>query len=117
MDGADAWGRDQAPDRVGCPERRSLRASTWLSTGITSSSALPDTKGGGTERGQVYAYAKDEGGADGWGEAQRLRASDGRNEDHFGVSIAISGSYVVAGATGYDGAGTERGAAYVFKEI
>ncbi len=72
---------------------------------------------GGTERGQGYVFAKDEGGADNWGEVQRLRASDAANEDWFGYSTAISGSYVLIGAVGEDGAGTARGAAYVFKKI
>ncbi|HMA54389.1 MAG TPA: hypothetical protein VKT17_07995, partial [Acidobacteriota bacterium] len=72
--------------------------------------------GGGTERGQAYLFNKDEGGVDNWGEVQRLRASDGANADWFGWSIAMSGSYILVGAAGEDGAGSERGAAYVFKK-
>ena len=72
--------------------------------------------GGGSERGQAYIFSKDEGGVDTWGEVQRLRASDGANGDWFGWAIAISGSYVLAGAPGEDGAGSERGAAYLFKK-
>jgi len=75
------------------------------------------SKGGGTERGQAYLFARNEGGTDNWGEAQRLRASDGSNEDWFGFSGAIDGSYIVVGATGEDGDGSERGAAYIFKKI
>lgn len=74
-------------------------------------------EGGGTERGQAYVFSKDEGGVDTWGEVQRLRASDGANKDWFGWVIAMSGSYVLVGAPGEDGAGAERGAAYVFKRI
>jgi hypothetical protein len=73
-------------------------------------------EGGGTERGQAYLFSKDEGGADNWGQAQRFRASDGANGDRFGWSIAVSGSYILVGAVGEDGAGTERGAAYLFKK-
>jgi hypothetical protein len=73
--------------------------------------------GGGTERGQVYLFSKNEGGTDNWGQAQRLRASDGENQDWFGSSIALAGSYLLAGATGEDGAGTDRGAVYVFRKI
>ncbi|RPI98804.1 MAG: hypothetical protein EHM31_11280, partial [Candidatus Aminicenantes bacterium] len=72
---------------------------------------------GGTERGQGYVFAKDEGGADNWGEVQRLRASDAANEDWLGFSAAIFGSYVLMGAVGEDGAGSARGAAYLFKKI
>jgi hypothetical protein len=116
VDGADAWGQIKlltASD----PQDNDLFAFDVALYGDYVLASAPYARGGGTERGQVYAFAKDEGGADGWGEAQRLRSSDGRNEDHFGVSIAVSGSYALAGATGHDGAGTERGAAYVFKEI
>ena len=73
--------------------------------------------GGGTERGQVYLFSKNEGGTDNWGQAQRLRASDGANEDWFGSSIALDSFYLLAGATGEDGAGTNRGAVYVFRKI
>jgi len=73
--------------------------------------------GGGTERGQAYIFVRNEGGPDNWGEAQRLRASDGANEDWFGLVTAIEGSYLIIGATGSDGGGSERGAAYVFKKI
>jgi hypothetical protein len=73
--------------------------------------------GGGTERGQVYLFSKNEGGTDNWGQAQRLRASDGANEDWFGSSIALDGFYLLAGATLEDGAGTDRGAVYVFRKI
>jgi hypothetical protein len=73
--------------------------------------------GGGTERGQVYLFSKNEGGTDNWGEAQILRASDGANKDWFGSSIALDGFYLLAGATLEDGAGTNRGAVYVFRKI
>jgi hypothetical protein len=71
----------------------------------------------GTERGQVYLFSKDEGGTDNWGEAQRLRASDAQNEDWFGFSCSIDGTYILAGAIGEDGSGSARGAAYLFKKI
>lgn len=74
-------------------------------------------RGGGTERGQAYVFARDEGGPDNWGEVQRLRASDGANSDWFGISSAILGSYVLIGACGEDGSGTDQGAAYMFKKI
>lgn len=74
-------------------------------------------KGGGTERGQAYLFARNEGGTDNWGEVQRLRASDGQNEDWFGTAIALDGSHLLVGATGEDGDGADRGAAYVFKKI
>ncbi|MCX6573178.1 MAG: hypothetical protein NTX99_04235, partial [Candidatus Aminicenantes bacterium] len=73
--------------------------------------------GGGTERGQVYLYSKDEGGTDNWGEVQRFRASDAQNEDWFGFSTAVEGSYILVGAISEDGSGANLGAAYLFKKI
>lgn len=73
--------------------------------------------GGGTERGQGYIFARDEGGADAWGEVQRLRSSDAANDDRFGYSVAIDGLFLLAGAMGEDGDGIDRGAAYVFKKF
>jgi hypothetical protein len=73
--------------------------------------------GGGTERGQAYLFSRDEGGTDAWGELQRLRASDGQNQDWFGFSSSILGNYILVGAVGEDGSGTDRGAAYLFKKI
>jgi hypothetical protein len=46
-----------------------------------------------------------------------MRASDGANEDWFGTAVAIDGLYILIGATGEDGSGTDRGAAYFFKKI
>lgn len=76
----------------------------------------PWAPGGGTERGQVYVFSKDQGGADAWGEVQRLRSSDASNEDWFGFGVGVYSSYILGGAVGEDGAGTGRGAAYVFKK-
>jgi hypothetical protein len=75
------------------------------------------SKGGGTERGQAYVFVRSEGGTDNWGEAQILRASDGANEDWFGFCVAIDGLYLLSGASGEDGAGGERGAAYLYRKI
>ncbi|GAB3409454.1 FG-GAP repeat protein [Flindersiella endophytica] len=49
-----------------------------------------------------------------WAQQAKLVASDGQAGDHFGASVAISGSTVVIGADAADGAATDQGAAYVF---
>jgi hypothetical protein len=69
---------------------------------------------GGTNRGAAYLYWRDEGGADNWGQVKKLIANDTENYDFFGWSVAISGWIVVVGAKWENGAGTKRGAAYVF---
>ena len=77
----------------------------------------PWSLGGGTERGQVYVFSRNEGGADNWGQAQILRASDAANKDWLGSRVALDGLYLIVGATGEDGSGVERGAAYVFRKL
>lgn len=51
-----------------------------------------------------------------WTQQQRIIASDANINIGFGVSNDIdpSGNYVIVGATGYDGANTNSGAAYIF---
>jgi hypothetical protein len=71
--------------------------------------------GAGSSRGAAYVFARNHGGADGWGQVQKLTASDAQNGDYFGWSVAISGDTVAVGAYGEDGAGSDRGAAYVFE--
>lgn len=62
-----------------------------------------------TRPGAVYVY----GGADGgWSEIQRLEASDASDNDYFGLSVAVDGDVLFAGATVKD---SSHGAAYVFE--
>ncbi len=49
-----------------------------------------------------------------WVEQAKLIASNGSAGDHFGFSVSISGDYAIVGAPDYDGAGSDRGSAYIF---
>ncbi len=70
--------------------------------------------GTGTSLGAAYIFDKDFGGTNNWGQVARLTASDGENVDEFGSSVAIDGDYVIVGTYQEDGAGTSRGAAYIY---
>jgi len=70
--------------------------------------------GTGTNRGAVYVYDRTQGGPDAWGQVAKLTASDGEDIDEFGSSVAVDGDYVVVGTHQEDGAGTSRGAAYIY---
>ena len=48
--------------------------------------------------GAAFIFKKDEGGVDNWGEVKKLIASDRDQDDNFGRSVGISGSYAVVGA-------------------
>jgi len=47
-------------------------------------------------------------------QGNKLSASGGATNDHFGSSVAISGDYAIVGAPYNDGNGTNSGSAYIF---
>jgi hypothetical protein len=67
-------------------------------------------------QGAVYFYARDRGGDNAWGEANKATASDTEDGDILGYCVEIDEDYAVAGAPGEDGPGEDRGAVYVFKK-
>ncbi len=65
----------------------------------------------GTDSGAVYVF---KGSNNAWTLQQKLTADDGASIDRFGLSVSISGSYIVVGATGDDDKETCTGSAYIF---
>jgi hypothetical protein len=114
VNGADAWGQVTKLAASDGADDDEFGYSVAIS-GDTVVVSTPDEDGAGTDRGAAYVYTRNTGGADAWGEAAKLTASDAADDDWFGYSIAISGDAVVVGAPGEDGLGTARGAAYVFE--
>jgi hypothetical protein len=49
-----------------------------------------------------------------WIEVKKLVADDADNGDQFGVSVTLSGSTQVAGASFADSGGVDTGAVYIF---
>jgi len=78
--------------------------------------AVGATKGSGVvaESGAVYLYQRNIGGADNWGEAIKLQAADGAEDDAFGHSVAISGHRLWCGAPYDDDVTASSGAVYRF---
>lgn len=68
----------------------------------------------GVGAGAAYVIERGPGGV-GLGTLTALNASDASAEDHFGVSVSISGDTAIAGADADDDNGTNSGAAYVFQ--
>lgn len=66
---------------------------------------------GTIDTGAAYVFSR---GLLGWTEEARLLASDGAQNDFFGVSIAMFGDMVVVGAEGDDDNGQFSGSAYVY---
>jgi hypothetical protein len=67
--------------------------------------------GSGTNRGKVYIYTRTAGV---WSEQDTIIASDAANNDVFGTALALEGDEILVGASGEDGAGSNRGAVYYF---
>src|SRR5947209_16892690 len=62
--------------------------------------------------GAVYVYTRS---GDNWVNTAKLTAADGASGDVLGISVAINGDTIVAGATGHGvGAAASPGAVYTF---
>jgi len=83
-----------------------------ISGGTLLSGAPYQRSGAGEEAGSAYVYVLSTGS---WSLQQKLSAGDGASRDVFGLSVAASGSSVLAGAPYDDTAsGIDSGSAYVF---
>lgn len=74
----------------------------------------PYKSGDGIKRGSVYVFSRNLGGANNWGEMTKLSASDAEDYDIFGTAVAVNNDTIVVGAPQKNGAGTDRGEAYIF---
>lgn len=68
----------------------------------------------GIDSGSAYVFERD---GDGWIQEAKLTADDGQAGDAFGLSVAISGEYIIVGAYEDDDLGSGAGAAYIFARI
>ncbi|MCH7698225.1 MAG: FG-GAP repeat protein [Chloroflexi bacterium] len=112
--GADNWGEvakltasdSQAKDQFG------------VAVGVSGQTAIVGAwreDAGGSDSGAAYVFQRDEGGADNWGEVEKVTASDAQEGDQFGFDVAVSGQTAVVGASHEDAGGSDAGAAYVFQ--
>jgi len=65
--------------------------------------------------GAAYIYERNLGGANNWGQAKIIRASDAAMNSMFGHSVAIHVDRVVVGALLMDGVFSDSGAAYLYE--
>ncbi|MCG8459399.1 MAG: FG-GAP repeat protein [Holophagales bacterium] len=79
--------------------------------------ALRDN-GGGVDSGSLHIFSRHQGGADSWGLVQELIPPDAGPGDHFGRSVALSGTTLVVGSHLDDHSGfVDAGSACVYEEI
>ena len=83
-------------------------------SGDTVVVGAPQSDAAATDSGAAYVFSRNQGGADMWGEVQKLTASDAAETDILGAAVAISGDAIVVGAPFDDDAGDWSGSAYVF---
>lgn len=86
--------------------------SVAITEGFTVVGADRKDIGNETNAGAAYIFYNDP--ATGWVEQKKITASDGAANDYFGISVAITNSYAIIGAHGYDDNGSYTGSAYIF---
>ncbi|NWH04496.1 CARDB domain-containing protein [Desulfobacter latus] len=64
--------------------------------------------------GSAYIFYRDQSGTDAWGQAAKITASDGAEDDSFGDSVSIDGDTVVVGAPWDDDNDSNSGSTYIF---
>ena len=87
------------------------------SVGLSGDTAIVGATGqdvGDDNTGAAYAFVRDSGGANNWGEEAKLTASDGEFRDLFGASAAVDANTALVGASQDNAGGEDAGAAYVF---
>jgi hypothetical protein len=67
------------------------------------------------DKGSAYVFYRDQGGVDNWGQVKKITASDGESSDWFGISVAIDGDTLVAGADSDNfGSNARQGSAHIY---
>ncbi|WP_221393799.1 malectin domain-containing carbohydrate-binding protein [Dyadobacter sp. NIV53] len=79
--------------------------------------------GANTAQGSAYVFGKNQGGADNWGQQQKLTAAVPGSDDRFGFSVSVSGRNILVGAPYDDDDAQEQnklvdaGSVYFFQNI
>ena len=105
--GADNWGPVKKPTASDAAGGDNF--GSWVS--ISGDTVVVGASGKNNAAGAAYIFGRNQGGADNWGQAQKLTAGDAATGDDFGFSVGISGDTAVVGALGKN---SFTGAAYIF---
>ncbi|MBM3949797.1 MAG: hypothetical protein FJ312_11295, partial [SAR202 cluster bacterium] len=82
------------------------------SVAVSGDTAVVGARGENSAQGSAYVFVRS--GAT-WSQQAKLTASDGAEDDVFGISVAVSGDTAVVGALFDDvGSNDDQGSAYVF---
>ena len=113
--GADAWGQVAKLTASDAVDLDAFGGSVAVSVDTVIIGAAGRDESGYFNCGAAYIFNRNKNGADAWGQVAKLTATDGQDNDTFGYSVTISRDTVAVGANYEDGAGTNRGAVYVFE--
>src|SRR5215831_16114733 len=116
QDGTDQWGQVKkltASDGAFL-DQFGISVAIYGDTVIVGASN--DKIGSNFFQGSAYAFERNQGGANNWGEVKKLTASDGAQGDGFRRAVAIYAGTVIIGAFRDDiGSIVDQGSAYVFE--
>src|SRR4029077_18702358 len=79
---------------------------------LNADTLVVGASGNNSQTGVAYIFERNQGGAENWGQVQKLTASDGAQGDQFGNQVTIDADTVAIGA-GLKNSST--GAAYIFE--
>lgn len=113
--GAGAWGEVK---RLSMPDDGGGQSDKLgISVALQGDSLVVGSSAGGgafADSGVVWLYNRNEGGPDNWGVAAKIFATDAADSDGLGVSVALDGNTIAAGASGVNAEASNEGAAYTF---
>jgi hypothetical protein len=109
--GPNAWGNETKITASDGAAGDEFGASVSISGDYLVVGAYRDDDNG-SQSGSAYVYQRTSGNI--WGNETKLTASDGAAVDVFGLSVSISGDYLVVGALGDDDNGADSGSAYIY---
>ena len=66
------------------------------------------------DAGAVYLFQRHQGGANQWGQVQKITVADGALLDYFGTTLSLNEKFLLVGTNWKDLAGEDSGAAYLF---
>ncbi len=113
--GAENWGQVAKIKATDGQSGDMFGASLELDGDFALIGAALDDDNSMMNKGAAYLFAKNQGGANAWGQLKKLTASDGAALDNFGYSVGISANAVIVGANYDDDKGEKSGAAYIFE--
>jgi hypothetical protein len=114
LGGSENWGQLHRRNSTDGATNDNFGISVSLSGGNAVVGARYDDEPG-TNTGAAFVFGQNQGGANNWGQVQKLLASDRAPGDYFGFSVAISGNTIVVGSYLDDiGLSNNIGSAYIF---